>query len=173
MANGAGSGSGRAPVRRPACPAPTTPAASYLAALPDDAQFGMNGALELQPQPLLNLDRAALQRAREIGVLPANRLAEARVHQGGAVLKSALQIGHAAQELDLVLGQLVLPSGPPLGPMLADVRHLRAKAFLHHLDLLAEALLGRLDVLAEPFLGRLNIPAEAFLGRLNVLPRLS
>ena len=56
----------------------------------------MNSALELQPQPLLNLHRVALQRGREIGVLPSNRLAEARVHQGGAVLKSALQIGHAA-----------------------------------------------------------------------------
>src|ERR1035437_1001743 len=137
----------------------------YLAALPDDAEFGMNGALEFQPQALLNIDRAALQRGREIGVLPVNRLAEAGVHQSGAVLKSALQVGYAAQELDLVLGQLEFPSGAPLGPMFADVRHLR----VHHLDLLAEAFPGRLDVLADPFLGRLNVPAEAFLGRLNVL----
>src|ERR1039458_7827286 len=31
------------------------------AALPDDAEFGMHGALELQPQPLLNLHRAAIR----------------------------------------------------------------------------------------------------------------
>src|SRR5208337_831969 len=75
---------------------------------------------------------------------------------------------------------LIFPSRAPLGPMLADVRQLRAKALLNHLDLLDEAFLGRLDVLAELFLGRLNIPAEAFLnhpelfakaflGRLNIL----
>ena len=99
-----------------------------LRALADGLQFGINqafviqpDALQVGPQALLDVQRKAFQRAGEIGVLAAHSVAIVGVHQGGAMLEAALQIGHAAQELNLVLLQLVLPLEAPVGPVIADV----------------------------------------------------
>ena len=54
-------------------------------------------------------------------MLGAHLVAVTGVHQGGAVLGRALQIGHAAQKLDLVLLELALPLRTPVRPMIADV----------------------------------------------------
>ena len=95
----------------------------------DALQFGAH-LLQVGPQALLDIEGVPLQRAVEVGILDAHQIAMAGLHQGHAVLKGSLQIGHAAQELDFVLLQRVLPLHAPSGPMVAHVLHLVADALL-------------------------------------------
>ena len=91
--------------------------------LPDRPQLGVDQPLVLQPDPLqvrphplLNVGRLQVELRGERRVLQPQRFPISGIQHRHAMLKRALQIRRAAQELDLGLLELALPlraASPP------------------------------------------------------------
>ncbi len=85
----------------------------------------------------MDIEGEAFQRAGKFGMLAAHGVAIVGVHQGGAMLKAALEICHGAQKLNFVGLQFALPFEAPLRPVIADILHLFADLLLR-LEAVAE-----------------------------------
>ena len=76
--------------------------------LPEQPQLGMNHGLvigadlqQIVPQALLNVLGGAIQGSFQIGMLRLHLFAIVGIHQRDAMLEGGLQLGDAAQELNL------------------------------------------------------------------------
>ncbi len=116
--------------------------------LPDGAEFGMDQPLiffshfgEVGPEARLRFVAGAGHQAFEVAMLAGDDLAETGFHLGGAVLVSAVQVRHAAEELHFVDAEFPFPLLAPLVPVDAHV-HEFAGLFAQTVDVRKRGLGG-------------------------------
>ena len=89
------------------------------------------------PEALLDLEARSVQRAVEVRVLGLHHLAEIGFDQGDTMQERGFQICDAADELNFVGGEFVLPLLASLGPVCANVIELPEDS-TSEFDLLAD-----------------------------------
>ncbi len=91
----------------------------------DQALIIFADLFEIGPEALLDIEIGAVECAEIIAMLRGHHFAKIRFDESDAMLECALEIGSAAEEIDFVGGELVLPAGAPFDPVGAGVFHLR------------------------------------------------